>query len=455
VNDIASADESNSAHRIVMWAGAQECASMTDAQLDDWKDRGVAGFVCGLHNLSGMTASNDIDTEWEWTGDPAADLSGPKYLLQRQLKASALVRRSKEFRAYLVFYTLNRNNPQTPLAEWFDDAGWANLVVPKVRDLAGAARSLGFTGIGVDQEIYPGGGSWVWNYAGGTHSEPEVRSAVRRRGTEFMQAVLQGFPGVELFAYGTKFPETWDAVVQAAYKGAPFTSWVQVDFWDGITSVEGYKAIRFTTDVLYKKPFPAGDWTQALQHAQSSMQAYVSQHWSNWAYAAPRFFQSPAAWIDGGAGYEPSPVEVVATQLGEFRRWGTGGEFYVYAYNKLSDFDYTPYAQTLKSASRPGIVDKNPPTLNVRAPPGTVSMATLDLEGTAKDDLAVRSVSWADVAGRRGAAKATWKADTGATEWSMAGIPLEAGVNTITITAENIKGLTATREVSVISTKPG
>lgn len=56
---------------------------------------------------------------------------------------------------YLGFYFANYANQATPLKDWFDEAGWSGVVAPKVRDVAGAARVLGFDGLAVDQELYP------------------------------------------------------------------------------------------------------------------------------------------------------------------------------------------------------------------------------------------------------------------------------------------------------------
>ena len=451
---VTAADGSN---RILLWIGAPECATLTDAQLDSWKANGVGGFVCALQTLSGMTAANDRDKEYEWTGNPQADLSANGYRLQRQLRDSPLVRRVKAggMKAYLTFYLANRNNIRTPLVEWFDDAGWANLALPKIHDVAGAARLLGFAGIGFDSEVYPGGGRWDWNFPGNTKPEDVTRAAARTRGEQTMKAIVDAFPNVEIFAYGAKFPDTWDATVQAAYKGVPFTVSVQIDFWDGLSSVEGYKALRFTGELFYKRPFPAADWDDALRTAQATMHAYLSQRWSNWRYAAPRFFQAPAAWIDGdGAGAAPSTPANVAEQFKEFRRWTSGDEIYVFAYNALTKFDYAPYVASLRAAAAPGTDRGDAPQLTVSSPPVTSTTPAIELRGTSRDDLAVRSVTVADGQGATYAARMELAAGNGSVSWTAAGIALRPGSNTLTVTAEDIKGLTKVQNLTITSNRP-
>lgn len=442
-------------HRVMLWTGGTECANFTEAELDRWAANGVGGFVCRLQTLSGMTAANDLDRQYEWTGDPRADLSAEPYRLQRQLAASPLVKRLKsgEMKAYLTFYTLNRNNPRTVLAEWFDDAGWSDLVLPKVRDISGAARLLGFAGVGFDEELYPGGGTWNWNYQGNNRPEAQVRAQVTRRGQQFMETILAAFPEVELFSYGAKFPETWDAIVQSEYRGPPFDNRVQSDWWKGISSVQGYKAIRFTGELFFKRPFPSTDWDIALRNAQNQLHAYLSRTWTNWTYASARVFQAPAAWLDNTTGQPPSTPEAVATQLERFRVWTSGGEIYIYSYGAVSDFDFRPYLAAIKAASQPPPPAAGPPRLSVSTPAAPASATTVALEGTAASPLAIRSVVVRDEGGRRTAAPMVWDEPL-TLSWSVAGFPVSAGANTLTVTVEDIAGQT-TEEVVVVTVGPG
>jgi hypothetical protein len=81
------------------------------------------------------------------------------------------------------------------LADWFDHRRWRRGVLPRVEELAAAARRLGFAGLAVDQELYTNSDSatWDWNYPGHTQPERKVRDEVRQRGAEVMTAMLRGF----------------------------------------------------------------------------------------------------------------------------------------------------------------------------------------------------------------------------------------------------------------------
>lgn len=456
----------NSADRLVFWVKCADVNGLTDAQLDEWKQRGVDGFVCALRHLSGMGDNQ------EYTADPNADLSAPQYDALESLHQSNIAKRAaaRGMKLYLGFYLVNLYNPRTPLRDWFDDEGWSNLVVPKLRDAAAAARLLGFAGLAFDQELYPqeGGAStatWSWDHPGNTHSEPEVRAKARQRGAELMAGILSGFPEVEIMAYATYLPETWDALVQKDVNGIKdaYRSSLQLDFLDGITSVEGYGAIRLINATFYKTPhLSRATWDNALQYHQNRFYSLMSRRLSNWSYASTRLFESPFAWVDkGSTDFEKAyPPQYVAEQLAAFSRWGTGREFANFAYAGLSGFDYRPYEEAMRAASAPAVVDRELPTLSVSTPdrdqtsqPGR----TIMLAGTAKDNFAVRSVRWQNDRGGAGAAPMTWDLHSGDQgtgwrwdmEWSVKDLALQPGLNRITVTVEDIKGLVTTRTLLV------
>ena len=127
--------------------------------------------------------------------------------------------------------------------------------------LAGAARMLGFRGIAIDQELYGGKARWTWNYPGNTHTEAAVRAKAKQRGRQAMTAILDGFPGVEIGIYNFMQRDSWlewvyEKTGSRPYPGAPSTDTfgprVDIDFWDGMTSVEGYSAIRQWNSVFAK-----------------------------------------------------------------------------------------------------------------------------------------------------------------------------------------------------------
>jgi len=282
-----------------------------------------------------------------------------------------------------------------------------------------------------------------------------------------MRAIVEGFPGVEISVYDFQFPETWSDVVQKQVnkidrigEGRLFT-----EFWDGMTSVEGFGAVRFMNAIFYKVPH-LGTWESALQYEMNSFHAMASRRFSNWAAASTRIYLSPFSWINGnvageGAFTAPRPPEYVATQLAAFKKWGMGRELANYCYGSLSSFDYSPYFPALKSAATPAVVDAEPPRLEITSPTSEGNYETaddkLDLAGFAVDNLAIRSVRWKkdNIAG---AAQMTWQIKSGdyrtgydwQMNWSARGIPLAIGANTIVIEAEDIKGLTASRKIRVI-----
>jgi hypothetical protein len=235
-----------------------------------------------------------------------------------------------------------------------------------------------------------------------------------------------------------------------------------IDFWDGMSSVAGYRAIRFINAIFYKGATP-GTWDTALQYEFNGFFSLLSRRLSNWSYASSRIYQSPFSWMNNGPKarrtgshdvYDAArPPEHVARQLAAFRKWGMGREFANYCYGGLEGFDYGPYTSAMQAATQPGVVDAEPPKLELTAPTANSTFepaeAKLDLQGPAWDNLAIRVVRWENDRGGQGAARMTWKI-TGGNEkkgyewqmdWSIEGVPLKPGANQIQLTAEDIKGL--------------
>lgn len=462
--------EPNSAHRLLFWAGYRDVVALTDAQLDDWKARGVGGFICMSRALPEMGGTN------RFTADPAANLELKGHELQRSIRESRIVQRAKDrgLKMYLGCHLANYYNTATPLKDWFDDEGWAKTVLPRMREFAGAARLLGFAGITFDQELYPQKGrvttaTWGWDYPGNTHSEAEVRAQARQRGRELMRAVLDGFPAAEIVVYHYQFPGTWWSVVQERRNHKPNAAdpMLFIDFWDGMSSVEGYQAIRFINSLFYKATHVGRDWDAALQYEFNSFYSLLSLRLSNWHHASSRIFQSPFSWMNAGprkSAYDAArSPEHVASQLAAFAKWGMGGEFANFCYGGLGGFDYTRYAAAMKSASVPAVVDAEPPRLTITAPdPAKIYHAkdsTVTIAGVATDNLAVRVIRWVNDRGGSGAAQMTWHVKwvneregfVGQMNWSVPAIALLPGVNRIELTVEDIKGLSSSHMLSVLA----
>jgi hypothetical protein len=137
------------ANRDVFWTNMSDLTSMSEAQLTQWHEEGIGGFVGETQWLPGMGGSGEM------SGNPSA-VSGSNYSLEESIEASNIVARAHALgmKVYLAFYLVNYFNTQTPLAEWFDNSAWENTVIPAVQDVAAGAHMLGFDGIAMDQELY-------------------------------------------------------------------------------------------------------------------------------------------------------------------------------------------------------------------------------------------------------------------------------------------------------------
>ena len=171
---------------------------------------------------------------------------------------------------------------------------------------------------------------------------------------------------------------------------------------------------------------------------------------------ADQIYASPFVWVSAGA--EPFEAardpDYVAEQLAAARRWGMRRMFANYTYDTLRTFDYGPYRRGLRAAARPGVVDDEPPAITAEA--SARSGSSVDLSGTATDNMAVRVVRWRTSSGATGAATLDWVAEGDPTsgyrwhtEWQAAGVPLPDGASSVTVTVEDVKGLTTSRVVTV------
>ena len=306
-----SYEPGSAANRTVMWTGINDLLSMSQAQLAQWNDEGIGGFAASVGWLPGMGGGQSF------TGDPSTDLSSSQYAVENQLKYSNIVSEAHALgmKLYLGFDLVNYYNTATPLADWFNDSAWSNTVLPGVAGLAGAAHLLGFDGIAMDGELYAQEGdvytaTWAWNYPGNTHTEQETRDEATLRGQQLMGAILQAFPDVQIADYDASFPDTWDSYVIDQNQGIEGASQSNLDinFWNGMTSVDGYAGIWFYDETFYKDTGMSGGntqtWNSALTYEYNSLFSLFSQDFSNWSYAADHVYLSPSAWIDGAAANE-------------------------------------------------------------------------------------------------------------------------------------------------------
>ena len=148
-----------------------------------------------------------------------------------------------------------------------------------------------------------------------------------------METVLGEFPRAEFAVYNFSFPGDWNELVKEEVDGVEDAAedLLYLDFWDGMTSVEGYSAIRFYNSIFYKTPH-LGTWDAALTYDANQIFAAFSRGFENWEYASERVHLSPFSWLNDGPDEtsefdDARPPEYVSEQLEAFRKWGTGGEF--------------------------------------------------------------------------------------------------------------------------------
>ena len=435
---------------------------MTDAELDEWKNRGVGGFTCSTSHLFGLGGTQT------YTGGPSQPLTGESYQRQQRIRSSRIVPRlhDRGMKIYFSFYVAHYKRPLTPFGDWFDDELWRSTVLPAVDAVAGMAKLEGFDGLAFDQEDYPGQGrkvhSWDWNYAH-SRSEADVRAKVRQRGREIMETIVAAYPGVALAAYHWNLPGSWNELVKhKVNKAEPDNAKhkVFIDFFDGLTGVEGYSGFSLLDAVFYKSTHVGASWDTALAYNANNIYANLSRRLHRWDYAASRVRVVPFAWIDHNDKewpYRAQTAEEVQKQLTAFRRFSVGDEFSNFVYHTpMSKYDYSPYLPAMREAARPGRVDDVAPTLAVADPGPSAGDGQRILRGNAHDNLAVRSVRWSSDRGGAGETAMTMVTKSGdpsaGYDWEMtweASVPVLPGANTFTVTAEDIKGLTTTATVTI------
>ena len=104
------------------------------------------------------------------------------------------------------------------------------------------------------------------------------------------------------------------------------------------------------------------------------------------------------------------------------------------------------------SSPPPPPPDTTKPAVAIASPSSSgsysTSGATVDVSGTASDNMGVTQVAWASDRGASGVA-------TGTTTWSAAAVPLQGGNNTITVTARDAAGNTSFATIVVTATFNG
>jgi hypothetical protein len=96
-----------------------------------------------------------------------------------------------------------------------------------------------------------------------------------------------------------------------------------------------------------------------------------------------------------------------------------------------------------------GAVDQQPPTVSIHSPTSTglysTEAASIDIAGAAGDNVGVTQVGWSSSTGASG----TVVLGASGTSWSAAGVPLQPGVNALTVTARDAAGNANTAQLAV------
>ena len=195
---------------------------------------------------------------------------------------------------------------------------------------------------------------------------------------------------------------------------------VQINLWDGLTSVPGYGPIRFMDATFYKTAhLTRRDLGQRddLQHQPAD--GVLQPQPANWAYASSRVDISPFAWIDGDVANEGA---FTAPRAARVRRRAARGVPPVGHGRRIRHLQLRPgsgHSTTrrtrprMQAASIPGTIDNQPPGITVNRVQRTGDGVVVS--GTATDDMAVSSVPGRPVRAS-GAAPMTWSVTGGS--WS-------------------------------------
>ncbi len=263
---------------LVDWGGG-EFLRYSDAQLAGLARLGVTGLVVGFgwlpdHGLGGSAS--------EWSGIPD--------------DFAARCRRVGITKLWASFEPGAYNVPKTPFGDWFDDGLWSGSVRPSLTFVLGTLRAKGWTGIGFDNEMYPGVNNqrptWNWNYAGNTHSQAQVRAQARLRGQQLAGLVAANFPGAEVITYHDYFGDGTDygyhSLLEHVVNKAPIDMYaaqqVTVNFYDGLTSVPGVGRLTIGDASFYYGSWTGvgwGDDAHAMQRSAAGTKAYLSRVLTN------------------------------------------------------------------------------------------------------------------------------------------------------------------------------
>ncbi len=490
------------ASRMFGYGTTHVLGTSSHASFDAWNARGMKGAMEQDRYFYGDGGTDDYTTD----SALLANTSLHQYDYQRQLMNSGNIAylHSLGWKVYFGYYWSNYNNGDQNfmLGDVFpeNDAYWNNKL-SNIQHMAAAAKMMGIDGFFFDGEPYAngscvqkdsaghcirhGGGSWGnqpggWHLAeSGSHTEAETRVAVKLRGQEVMQALMNGDPGAEISAYYAEFHGGWNEYEQYIVNSAPVANKdsMEINFWDGMTSVNGWKSLTLW-DGTFEKGYGIGvSWDNALLNNWNGTMAGFSQPsttanpWgglSNWPNIYNKINVNTLPWVDpGSTNFEKVlPPDAATTAFVASRKWGGGeindpGSYALYQNHGWPDssFDYSGYSAAFAAGTAPGNVDNNPPTIAITSQTRSGNVVTFT--GTSGDDFALKAVTWSGP--NSGAAQMTYvptstqyptEPKKNTTSWQMnwtANVTVPTGVN-VTFTATDIHNNTTSISTGGTST---
>ena len=311
------------AAELLVWTSQTRALALSDAQIAEVKARGVQGYMLGRGGFPFNAAS----------------------LTKQEAKLKPFVERvhAQGMEVGLRLNLANYYNASTPLAPWFDDdadvgpgKAWIKWnhdytdpingekrpgIITQLTLFAAMCRRLAIDEIIFDQEEYPGGHtkalggqrfSWLWNYPAdlaqapnwmipaNTHTEAETRAKAKGRGRQMMQALLKAFPGVNVGVYYNRLAGTqweWEFTHHHRKPNPYAEQGLMFDFWNGLTSVEGYGRVSHLEAGWYKAHAFWPDWDSGLKdRGQATRATYAKMHRAD--YLLPRLAIIPFWWPD-------------------------------------------------------------------------------------------------------------------------------------------------------------
>lgn len=314
--------------RVVLWNGWRylDPAQVRDQDLDYYAQIGIGGVI-----TSGISPFSDQNPD-DYTA----------------LAAFVTRMHARGMKVYSGYGTAHPQLLLAPFGDWFDDATWATIVA-RMGAQAKLCYNAGVDGLAQDSEEYNGAHQyWRWDgYT--THTETEVRAKARQRGAELMTALVSGMPNLDLRSYYDKFGDnSANSWVQHIVNAAPLdnyvTNYVFSDFWAGMSSVNGWSAIRFYDAIFYLGWSPGGsqspwgyDELAAMRGNATNVHATISKFMSH----PERVFIAPFVWAgptngDGPGGYfQRNALDAVKSKsvMTNAHNSTQGGEFGVYQYD--------------------------------------------------------------------------------------------------------------------------